>query len=205
MKFTLYYDGPLSSSQGDEYKQDKRRIWKAMHPQIREIWASRDGLKNEFDHWDDMTREQQIKASQIVPPRLMGAFERGNFLFVPLVTRRNHLLCELDILFLRAEKAGNLFQKKTPKSAGDLDNRLQVLFDGLRVPEPTELNATDLPASDQNPLYTLLEDDSMITGFRLDSDRLLDEPNTSNRVRLVIRVTVKTTKLSWQTSEFGTD
>jgi hypothetical protein len=51
---------------------------------------------------------------------------------VPFVRKTGGLTkCALDILFLRRDNPGNLIA-----SGGDIDNRLKVLFDGLRMPEP---------------------------------------------------------------------
>jgi hypothetical protein len=76
---------------------------------------------------------------------------------------------------------------------GDIDNRIKVLFDGLRMPEHTpELGGVPLEV-DENPFFCLLEDDSLITSVTVTTDRLLLEKNAEekpNDVHLIIHVTV---------------
>lgn len=122
---------------------------------------------------------------------------------MPLVTKKFWLVCELDILFLRTELPGSLF---TTNHAGDLDNRLKVLFDALRVPnDDSELPAGVQPERDEDPLFCLLEDDKLITTVRLESERLYAGTigHQQNRVRLVVKVTVKAQQLAWSTIDIA--
>jgi len=77
--------------------------------------------------------------------------------------------------------------------AGDLDNCLKTLLDSLQVPKANQLAASDVPASDENPLYCLVEDDKLITRLGVDTDRLLVESKSSNEVLVLIRVTLEFT------------
>ena len=76
---------------------------------------------------------------------------------------------------------------------GDIDNRIKVLFDGLKMPE-TVSDLGGLPLeSDENPFFCLLEDDSLITSVTITTDRLLlerDSEEKRNDVYLIIHVTV---------------
>jgi hypothetical protein len=96
------------------------------------------------------------------------------------------MTCELDVLFLRKEPRGYLVNQ-----AGDLDNRIKVLFDALRVPKENELPATLEALPD--PFFCLLEDDRLITSVRIVSERLLEGtiPTSRNHVRLVVNVTTQ--------------
>ncbi len=127
------------------------------------------------------------------------------FQFVPLVTKFHKLTCELDILFLRAEKPGSIFKVN---SAGDLDNRLKVLFDALRLPnQMNQLPSTASPTGGEGPFLCLLEDDDLVTAVRIESERLY-EPSDShigNHVRLTIRVTIKAQEFSWITLDTVAD
>lgn len=113
-------------------------------------------------------------------------------------------MCELDILFLRTEPPGSLF---TTNKAGDLDNRLKVLFDALRIPQAdSELPPAALPSIDEDPLFCLLENDNLITAVRLESERLLYAADTErDHVRLVIKVTVKAQQFAWSTIDIAND
>ena len=81
--------------------------------------------------------------------------------------------------------------------AGDIDNRIKVLFDALRVPlNDNEIPSTVTPDFGEDPFYCLLEDDKLITSFRLESDQLFGERDQSDAwVKLVIRATVKVQRL----------
>jgi len=59
-------------------------------------------------------------------------------------------------------------------SGGDIDNRIKVLFDGLRVPKYDSELKNLAPEEGENPLFCLLEDDdSLITSIKITTDRLL--------------------------------
>lgn len=112
-------------------------------------------------------------------------WERCGFRFVPLITRDEGLGCALDILFLRRDHPGNFV-----KSGGDIDNRIKVLLDALRMPQNCD-EAPDKQEPEQDPFFCLLEDDSLITDLKITTDRLLAPKSEGERehdVRLVIHV-----------------
>ena len=108
--------------------------------------------------------------------------------FVPLISKRGGFTCALDILFLRRDNPGYVIS-----SGGDIDNRIKVLFDGLRMPSVvTELGGLPLDV-DENPFYCLLEDDNLITQVSVTTDRLLTPQDSDERLHdvfLIIHVTV---------------
>ena len=60
----------------------------------------------------------------------------------------------------------------------------------------SELPKGACPDASEEPMFCLLENDNLITAVRIESERLLDVAPGSNRVRLVIRVTVNATALT---------
>jgi len=207
MRFTLIYDGPLKSASGSDNRQDnKHEIRKALHPQLAEVWQGHHSLQREyanalrFPEYDRTLREGQLDSAwETVKGRcredcdsFLFPMDVGGFCFLPLVTKKLWLTCDLDILFLRNEPLGHIIN-----SGGDIDNRLKVLFDALRAPETAkELPSSATPGDKESPLFCLLEDDSLITAVRVESERLLDSSSMQKeRVRLVIRVTVKVQRL----------
>jgi hypothetical protein len=90
---------------------------------------------------------------------------------------------------LRRDKPGGIIQ------ARDIDNRLKVVFDALRMPKNgIELaNCTIDPAND--PMFVLLQDDSLISHVAVETDELLDPPaqagNDDSFVRLLITVDIR--------------
>ena len=90
---------------------------------------------------------------------------------------------------LRPEEPGAIITK-----GGDLDNRLKTLFDALRKPKDLQ----ELPDNYPQPLteqllYCLLEDDALITGVAMTTDRLL-EFSSEDEVLLLIRVQIRGAK-----------
>ena len=214
MRFTLVYDGRLPAcGDGNSRKREKHAIREQLHDQLRQLWHERPQLRGYLNWYLGNPEDAQSPTPE--DERGPGAplyqgdpnkgilipFSRGAFTFVPLATKKYDLVCELDILFLRAEPPGTLFTN----TAGDLDNRLKLLFDALRIPAPNELSPTDVPSETQQPFFCLLEDDKLVTSFRVESERLLDTPEQSSQVKLVIRVTIKTRRVSWSTIDLEGD
>jgi hypothetical protein len=111
---------------------------------------------------------------------------RGQFICFALVREKLNLVCDLDILFLRRENPGHLIS-----GGGDIDNRIKVLFDALCLPQDdNEVRGMTPDPDDTSVLVCLTEDDRLITGFRITTDRLL-EPAASeaeeNNVHLITR------------------
>jgi hypothetical protein len=177
VNFRLTYQGPLkAASQSDTRRVDKHSIRCALSRQLSELFA--------------------IKDQQLLDPAGKGWKEeetpRGDFLFFSLVREKLNLVCDLDILFLRRDDPGRLIS-----GGGDLDNRIKVLFDALRLPDEEEIRG--LKPDPDHVIVCLLEDDKLITGFRITTDRLLEPPTSeaeTNHVHLVINVEVKATKLT---------
>lgn len=123
------------------------------------------------------------------------------FTFLPIVTRFLEVVCELDILFLRPEEAGAII-----KNDGDIDNRLKIIFDALRMPsDASEVPPGDSPRPEELPYFCcLLEDDALITKVTLRADRLLVLNSDPSHVRLVINVGLKASHLTTLNFPIGT-
>ncbi len=184
VNFRLTYDGPLkAASQSDTRRIDKHTIRCALSRQLEELYKIHDAdfLDKECEDWDEMPK-----------------VNRGNFIFLALVREKLNLVCDLDILFLRRDDPGQLI-----RGGGDLDNRIKVLFDALRVPD--ELEIRGIEPNPERVILCLLEDDKLITGFRITTDRLLEPASSEaeeNHVRLVINVEVKATKLTQENMSY---
>jgi len=195
MRFTLIYDGPLpAQTTHDGRVAIKHEIRNQLHPQLAELWETHPAVHAAFERWKD-------HRDSVVFEGLIKTVKRGEFRFLPLVTADVCLLCELDILFLRYEPKGHLVNDR-----GDLDNRLKVLFDSLRMPmDAGEVPPLATPPGD--PFFVLLENDSLITGFRVNTERLLQGslPAHPSQVRLVINVMVKVYCLTYANMAMGGD
>ena len=103
----------------------------------------------------------------------------------------------MDILFLRQEDPGSLVLQ-----GGDIDGRIKTLFDALRKPDADV--AARYPQK-YDPIYCLLESDTLISGFDVDTDRLLS-PQTAeeSEAHLVIEVTIRVLNIGpWNMSLIG--
>jgi len=149
MEFRLIYRGPLQSETSKPLPKQKHAIRRALHPQLKELWQQHSGLRENLDD-------------------LSGNWARCGFRFLPLITKDRVEACSLDITFLRRDNPGNLI-----RSGGDIDNRLKVLFDGLRMADTVAELGGATPGPGEDPFYCLLEDDELITEVRVTTDRLL--------------------------------
>jgi hypothetical protein len=62
---------------------------------------------------------------------------------------------------------------------GDIDGRIHVLFDGLRMfRDGNDLPSRDAaPDADENPFFCLLQDDTLVSDVKIDTGGLLLLPN----------------------------
>jgi len=213
MRFRLTYEGELRATQGEprngqrvplaEHKQTLRKVF---HRQLKRLWQTSKFLKearvtkNELHvrpgqisgalgvgYTGVMPREGIPLADYIAAetPRL------HDYHFVPLVREEFSLLCNLEILFLRRDHPLGVLG-----NAGDLDNRIKTLIDGLRIPKnANELAGNEKPAEGEDPFFCLLEDDDLVTGLTVQADTLLEPAVPGDggdaRVKLVISVELK--------------
>ena len=218
MQFRLIYEGKLPPS-GTSHRalQVKHEIRRVLHPQLKDLCernillsqqvrSSRRLLFNtggdeNYGHDDQYWRDCNTPDfSKIGDKGRLGGFE-----FVPIVLGDIHGVCDLDILFLRRERPGSLITKH--EYGGDLDNRLKIFFDALRMPhEDKELPKGTSPSAEEVPFLCLLEDDSLITSFRVETDTLLGNAESSSlqHVSLIVRVTTHPTEVTPYNLKFMT-
>jgi hypothetical protein len=188
MEFRLFYRGPLKSNGSKEHKHDIRRQF---HPQLRNLW-NQSPLKDVFPF--SLSRApESLKASLYVLGIEQPFWEIGNCRFFPLVRKDFNLIAQLEIILLRPEEPGAIITQ-----GGDIDNRLKTLFDALRMPTAiSELPSSCVPATDENPLfYCLLQDDALITGVSVVTDRLLSVCE-GEEVILLVKTRITGTKSIW--------
>ncbi len=178
MEFRLVYQGSLpAASQGNTRSKDKHVIRQVFHPQLRELWQQHPTLVR-------INRKHSGSEPDLIDS-LPDRYNRCGYRFLPLVSDFFNLTCALDILFLRRDQPGGLV-----RHGGDIDNRLKVLLDALRIPSPDELGQ-NTPTANENPFYCLLEDDRLITELKVTTDLLLTQPTESvgqSNVHLIVQV-----------------
>jgi hypothetical protein len=192
MDFVLRYRGLLPSNGGP---REKHAIRAAIHPQLQRLCAQTPQL---HEAQSDTLPEGVLRGSEVDVPRPLEAMffvvPLGGFRFVPIIHRPHELACSLDVIFLRREKPGSIVH------GGDLDNRLKTLFDALRMPHDASELSGITPATANERMYCLLQDDSLITRVSVATHQLL-EPLASGDdaagVDLVMHVIVQSTYPMW--------
>jgi hypothetical protein len=202
VKLTLTFEGELPSTGNNPRKSSEKKwnIRRAFHPQLAEACQIHPALRTIMEHGTHVPAPGQIMfltqyhhsdPMDRSPPRadpgsrnLCAPIQVGDRTFVPIVRESLALGCDIKILFLRREDPGALVMQ-----GGDLDNRLKTLFDALRV--PTEAELVEDPTLD-NPIYCLLESDTLITGLSIKTDRLLTGANKSpHEAHLVVEADIR--------------
>ena len=204
MKFTLTYDGPLPASANKPKNNDKWEIRKRLAPQLRELWGSHPALRAVEDNkhfpkigGTTLTQVHHLHPGPVIPSGmrmpnppnqeiidLCAPIEKHGAWFRPLVRESYALHCGLKVLFLRKEAPGKVYQ------GGDIDGRMKTLIDTLAMPQHVEQiieKNTKL-----EPIYCVMEEDSLVSGLHIESERLLSDDNHQrNYVRLLIEVDVR--------------
>ena len=201
MKFTLTYEGPLPASGNKPKPAEVWRIRDDFHPQLADLWDNHPALKDVLARrkWPlgsgsivlhsahhSERRHSPVAAtpSSATSLDLCAPIEKYGAYFRPLVRETFALHCGLKILFLRKELPGRVYQ------GGDLDGRIKTIVDALTMPQHKEQVFAD--ASSPNPILCLMEDDSMLSGLDVQSERLLTGQNFSrDHVKLVVEVDVR--------------
>jgi hypothetical protein len=173
MEFRLTYRGPLKGNAAKSSDKHELRLY--FHKQLEKLW-DQEPLKN-----------KQAFLNPNPPKGKTSLIEKiEKYQFAPIISPKLHLFAELEILFMRSEPKGFLIT-----DGGDIDNRLKTLLDGLRRPR----NRQEIPSGDTdidmpNPLFCLLEDDSLVTKVSVTADQLL-EPIERGQIFAIINVIVK--------------
>lgn len=195
MEFHLVYAGNLlrasGAGRGGSRVWEKHQIRRYLHPQLKKLWDSHPLLQH-------YTKPQTWKRlGHAIVPEIHDFTQIENLSehfegYVPLVMKEFGMVCDLDVLFLRAEPAGNVLQRGG-QGGGDIDNRMKTLFDALCMPQHGQVKLRENDDPDPTPLYVLLEDDSLVTSVRINADRYLLSTDDSDpsECLLFIRVNVK--------------
>jgi len=204
MKFTLTYEGPLPSTGNNKRPEAKWDIRKTLHPQLKDLWESHPALRDveENRHFPKAGGATLTQVHHRYPgpvlnhPRILNvggkfelldlceSIEKHGAWFRPLVRENHALHCGLKILFMRKEQPGKVYQ------GGDLDGRTKTIIDSLTMPQHVEQVRGKSTKTD--PIYCLLEDDSLVSGVHVESERLLTDQNfPKDHVKLVIEVDVR--------------
>ncbi len=129
-------------------------------------------------------------------------YRENGYRFVPLVREGFSTSCSIDVLLLRTDYPGSIF------TAGDVDNRIKTLVDALTKPVNADaLRGNKIPADGEDPFFCLLENDKLITGFRVETDTLLTGLDATEeergKVEMVISVEIRPYDITNQSLGFA--
>jgi hypothetical protein len=189
VEFRLVYRGLLpAEGKGSSRGSEKNAIRRQFHPQLKTLWQDNAALSRVGDEWapEFPNTTPQYKSAL---ERIAGQYERCGYGFIPLINKEWGIGLSLDILFLRRDQPGGLV-----KSGGDIDNRIKVLMDGLRMPQVRN-EIPELLQPDENPFYCLMEDDSLITDISITTDRLLLPRQDEEKIHEVLLVIAVKTRV----------
>lgn len=179
VRFRLKYDGPLpSASRNDSRNKEKNKIrWSLHHQLVTAVM--------EADFSRTFTKDENGNPPDFPKRRFKG------FRFMALIPSAQVLVCNLSIQLERRDLAGGILNPE-----GDLDNRMKVLLDALRLPQhEDEVMPPDDPA--QKNCLCLLEDDALVTGLNIQTITSLEDL-PKGHVRLSVDVEVKAHDLQYQ-------
>ena len=184
MEFRLLYEGELLSSTASKGRpEEKHKIRRIFHPQLRRLWQIDRNLRELAHHWKGILPEfepnpnrygRTVTEQDWVDSGLksIGKFwNRAGYNFVPLVAPEFLLRCNLEILLLRPGEKKYIFEM------GDIDGQLKTLFDSLKMPKNRGETGDSSPGNDEDPFFCLLENDNLITEVHVVTDSLLLLPN----------------------------
>jgi hypothetical protein len=181
MKFRLLYEGPIPPWKKGNL-QEIHAIRKKLHPQLKELWLH-EPLSIDAEKRLRFPEPSETHA---------GLYElRGKTTFAPVVSGRIHLQCELSITFLRKQAPGQLIG-----AGGDIDNRIKTLLDALSVP-PFAQQQSFMDAASDDPVFCLLQDDSLVTRVSVETDRLLRSTAGEYDLVAIIQVKVSASRLTF--------
>jgi hypothetical protein len=203
MEFYLHYDGPLPANPKNPSRV-KNCIRQKLHPQLRALWGKEQILRSLCGSTRLYRAPDGNQATLTGLQFHSERFVRRDYKFAPLVCDDFGTICHLEILFFRREDNRALITKPKDEYGGDLDNRLKIFFDCLKVPDENQLDGLALPSNE--PVFCLVQDDSLITKFQLDSAYLLEpaESGDDTEVRLLVKVRTKVARLGQTTMGYET-
>jgi len=153
MKFKLLYFGELRINP-KRRAQHITDIRMQFHPQLKKLL--------EHPPWTNLAKYMMPGATKSpISTRHINGID-----FNPIITPNLKLLAELDIQLLHPEIVG--------VARSDIDNRMKTLLDALRCPQ-NEHEAGENTPRDIGPIYTLLDDDHMVTKLSVNTSHLLSQ------------------------------
>jgi hypothetical protein len=204
VEFHLSYQGPLpacNSNRDDAKSEYKQAIRIEFADQLRLHWNREWMLMNAKHRGLDVipvVNRRAVVTELIRYNKMHFLVEMCGYRWLPIVTRANGLTCEIDVLLKRRSEPGEIFV--SGDDGGDLDNRLKILLDALRMPlSPNECPGNQCGPGERDGQWiervVVLEDDSLISKVTIEARQLNTEPKSgqgSDWAEVDIKATLKT-------------
>lgn len=158
MKFKLLYFGDvlINPKKRAHHIADIRMQF---HPQLKKLL--------EHSPWAHLSNYMMPNATKSpIATRHVGGVD-----FNPIITPNLRLLAELDIQLMHPHIVG--------EARSDIDNRIKTLLDGLRCPQNEHEIGENTPKN-IGPIYTLLDDDHLVTKISINTSHLLSDHMFNN-------------------------
>jgi hypothetical protein len=191
MEFRLTYEGELlASNTGERDTKPARKDYKHVlrqrfHPQIKKVFEVTPFLNAGTPSGPVLDGVMETYLPRYNKRAVADKHKMYGWTFLPLVTEELKLSCWLDVLFLRRQPRGNVWNH------GDIDNRLKTLFDSLQIPDANQGYEKRAPDVGETPFHCLLQNDNLISKVTVETDQLLqdlDTPPSEHDARLIITV-----------------
>ena len=151
MKFKLLYFGDILTNP-KKRAQHIADIRMQFHPQLKKLL--------EHSPWNNLTNYMMPGATKSpINTKHIGGIDWN-----PIITPNLKLLAEIDIQLLHPEIVG--------VARTDIDNRVKTILDGLRCPQNEHEIGENTPKN-IGPIYTLLDDDHLVTKLTVNTSHLL--------------------------------
>ncbi|MBN2676406.1 MAG: hypothetical protein JXR30_04110 [Alphaproteobacteria bacterium] len=111
--------------------------------------------------------------------------------FVPIISPELNLLAELEVQILHPELLG------TPRA--DIDNRMKTLLDALRRPQ--DIHEVPEDAQRGQRIYTLLDDDHLVTKITVNTSHWLANRNPEDLL-IIITVNIRASRGTLENLDF---
>ncbi len=173
MKFKLVYTGELKINP-KKRSQHLHDIRMALSPQLERL--------TEISPYNTIKEKMQKRP-------LKGIREIDGAKFFPIIRPELNLVAELDIQILHPELL------ETPRA--DIDNRMKTLLDALKRPQSAHELCEGI--NKDEVIYTLLDDDHLVTKMLINTSHLLykelnPSPNRDYELLIIITVNIKASK-----------
>jgi hypothetical protein len=177
--FQLVYNGEIRSGQRRGVLDKKHEMRLAFGVYLRRLWRQEKALQRFANGLPRVPYPLRRPAPDDDEQPFYRTESLGGYAWIPLITRRNRMMVHLDI-----ELVGDA--PRVLKPSGDIDNRLKVVLDSLRmVRQPSEIGTATTKGCDD--LYVLLEDDSLIHNLTVTATPSLGSP-VENRVTVDVKI-----------------